>query len=357
VFKTVLRLNCNLNLIHYFEVMTIEKYQQHIANLIQNTPVVSGDVFDPEFTPDIDDYLNTFEFYQEALRQHADFGIEPAYLFFRNDFSLNAGATKTDDNIFLVSINMGTINWLITRLKNNTDLVTSTDVNLFNILTPYLDIPINRLLYQSCCHYTFYHEMAHLVQDSDLLQETLSENPEGVEDFNIDRHLLEIDADTFSALCLGTHIIQYCERIFGQNYNRENLEALVVMFSIGIFLYLLSFSGNSEQFYLRESTHPHPAIRITNFLMVLTHYCNNSLEARDKGFTINQGNMFIYAMEIAEELQDFFFENQTVSTFRQTMIDNRIEAVAYLGDLVETNNVSIDTATHKWNLRHQNQNN
>ncbi|CAL2093320.1 conserved protein of unknown function [Tenacibaculum sp. 190524A02b] len=335
--------------------MTIQNYTEHINQLVQEIGVSEAEIFNPEFSPNLEEYLNIFSFYQEALLHNNDFGIEPAYLFFKNDFSLNAAATKTLNDVYLVSINMGTINWLIDRLKTNSALVEETDINLFRILSPYLDIPINRLLYQACCHFTFYHEMGHLIQNSDLLLDTLRENPNGNVNYDFNRHLLEIDADTFSALCLGTHIFQYCDRLFGENFSQEQLEGLVVLFSISIFLYLISFPGNSCEFYLRESTHPHPALRITNLLMVLTHYCNNSLDSRNSGFTINQGNMFIYAMEIAEELQDFFFEAPLVSNYRQTMIDNRIEAITYLSEIVDANNELEITATSKWNIRHANQ--
>nr|WP_293300016.1 hypothetical protein [Allomuricauda sp.] len=332
--------------------MNLLNYETHIKEVICNTDVKSGSIFNPEFSPLVDDYLQTYSFYQEALVHNNDFGIEPAYLYFKNDFSLNAAAKRTPNNVYLVSINMGTVDWLVRRLKNNTALIEDTNINLFRILSPYLDNPINILFYQACCHYTFYHEMGHLVQNSNFLNDSVEENPVFNSRFNFDRHLLEIDADTFSALCLGTHIFQYCERLFGANFTRERLQGLVVLFSISIFMYLLSFSGNTERFYLKESTHPHPALRLTNFLMVLTKYCNDSLEDRESGFTVNQGDMFIFAMEIAEELQGYFFNASVVSNYRQTMIENHSQAVEYLSELVEANSKLQTTAAHKWNLRH-----
>ena len=331
--------------------MDLKTYNRHMEEIIRVTEVQAKSIFNPEYSPLLDDYLETFSFYQDALVHNKDFGIEPAFLFFNNHLSRNAAATKTLSGVFLVSINMGTIDWLVQRLKNNTALIEETDINLFRILSPVLDKPINELFYQSCCHFTFYHEMGHLVQNSNLLIDSIEENPTHNSVFNLDRHLLEIDADTFSALCLGTHIVQYCERIFGENFTKENLEGLVVLFSISIFMYILSFSGNTQNFYTQESSHPHPAIRLTNFMFVLTQYCNDSLNGRANGFTINQGNMFRFAMEIAEELQDFFFETPVVSNYKQTMIDNRGAAIEYMGDLVETNNHSQTTAAYKWNVR------
>ena len=332
--------------------MTLEEYQDHLAEMIKEANIPESTIFNPEFSPNATDYLDTFGFYIETLNLNRDYGIEPAYLFFKNEYSLNAAATKTETNNYIVAINMGTIDWLLNKFKNNPQIVNDTNINLFRIFQPYLDNPINVLMYQTCCHFTFYHEMAHLIQNSNYLKSTLYENPESTGCFNFERHLLEIDADTFSALCLGTHIIQYCEKQFGQNFSKQNLEGLIVLFTVPIFLYFLSFSGNKNQLYLKETTHPHPNIRVTNFILVLTHYCNGVLNSKNRGFTADQGNLIIFSLEIAEKLQEFFFQDDVVTRYRKTMAENKVAIIEYLGELVETNHKLEETATNKWNLRH-----
>ncbi len=240
---------------------------------------------------------------------------------------------------------------MIDNFKSNKTLVSDNNIFLFDNLAPYLDTPINNLMYQAGCHYTFYHEMAHLIQKSDYLGLNMEENPQPIEFFDFNRHLLEIDADTFSALCLGTHIMQYSEKVFGENTSKVLVEALIILFSIPIILYLLSFEGNSKELYYRKSTHPHPAIRLTNFLMVLTHYCNGFLEGKDSGFTVSQGDMFLSAMGIAKKLQQTFFCGELVADYRKEITGNRPEVMEYLSVLVEANGKLTTTATHKWNLK------
>lgn len=331
--------------------MTLEEYRERIAEIINRVGLNCNLFSDLDGLENQLEFLNIFEFYNETLELNQDYGIAPAFLFFVNSGTLNARAGRSPNDEYLLGINRGTINWLINKFKSNETLITDNNVLLFNNLAPYLDTPINNLMYQSGCHYTFYHEMAHLVQQSDYLELNLEENPQPIENFDINRHLLEIDADTFSALCLGTHIMQYSEKVFGENASKILVEALIILFSVPIILYLLSFSGNSIELYYREKTHPHPAIRLTNFLMVLTHYCNGVLDGKDSGFTVNQGDMFISAMGIAEKLQQSFFEGEVVSAYREGITGSRPQVLEYLSVLIERNDVLTTTATHKWNLR------
>ena len=331
--------------------MTLEEYRDHVAQIINTVGLHHKMFSDLEGLINESEFLNVFEFYKETLELNCDYGITPAFLFFANSDTINAKAVRSPNNEYLLGINRGTINWLIDNFKSNQTLVSDNNISLFDNLAPHLDIPINNLMYQAGCHFTFYHEMAHLIQKSDYLELSMEENPQQVDVFDFNRHLLEIDADTYSALCLGTHIMQYSGKIFGENSSKVLVEALIILFSIPIILYLLSFEGNSVELYYRESTHPHPAIRLTNFLMVLTHYCNGVLDGKDSGFTVNQGDMFISAMSIAEKLQEHFFNGKIVSRYREGITANRPQVMEYVSLLVETNNLLTTTATHKWNLR------
>ena len=331
--------------------MTLEQYREHIAEII-NTVGLHHNLFsDLEGLENELEFLNVFEFYSETLELNHDYGIAPTFLFFINSDTINARAGRSVNNQFLLGINRGTINWLIDNFKSNKTLVSDNNILLFDSLNPYLDTSLNNLMYQAGCHYTFYHEMAHLIQQSDCLELNMEENPQPIDVFDFDRHLLEIDADTFSALCLGTHIMQYSEKLFGENVSKVLVEALIILFSIPIILYLLSFDGNRVEIYYRESTHPHPAIRLTNFLMVLTHYCNGVLHGKGLGFTVNQGDMFLEAMRIAEILEQPFFGCETVAAYRVSVTENRPAVMHYLTELVEANDSLITTATYKWNLK------
>jgi len=218
--------------------MTLEEYRKNIVEIINKVGMHHALFSDLEGLDNELEFLKFFEFYSETLEQNHDYGIAPTFLFFGNSDTLNARASRSPNNEYLLGINRGTINWLIDNFKSNNTLVSDNNILLFNILAPHLDTPINNLMYQAGCHYTFYHEMAHLIQKSDYLELNMEENPQPIEVFDFNRHLLEIDADTFSALCLGTHIMQYSEKVFGENASKLLVEALIILFSIPIILYL-----------------------------------------------------------------------------------------------------------------------
>lgn len=331
--------------------MTIENYRDKVRTIIEKVGLLPNFFSDIEGLENEQEFLKTFNFYIEILEANKDYGVEPFHLFFVNSDTINARATLTQNGHYLIGINKGTIDWLINKFKTNYTLISESNVFLFDKLTPYLNTSINDLMYQAGCHFTFYHELAHLIQKSEYLELSMEENPLTIESFDINRHLLEIDADTFSALCIGSHIIQFSKKIFGENISKPLLEAMLVLFSIPIILYILSFDGNSHNLYYREKTHPHPAIRLTNFIIVLTHYINGVLEVKDEGFTTNQGDIFINAMAIAEELQNTFFDTPTVTSYRENVTTNKSQVIKYLSYLVKLNNNLPSSAQHKWNIR------
>ncbi|GAA3773325.1 hypothetical protein [Flavobacterium ginsengiterrae] len=103
-----------------------------------------------------------------------------------------------------------------------------------------LDNPSNVLLYQVAQHFTFYHELAHLIQKSDLLYNFLYERPQQQEHFSIVNYKLELDADE---LATATHIHQYIFKIFGENIDNQKVESITELFCFGILLYMLSFDA------------------------------------------------------------------------------------------------------------------
>ncbi|WP_373518491.1 hypothetical protein, partial [Pricia sp.] len=76
------------------------------------------------------------------------------------------------------------------------------------------------------------------------------------------------------------------------------------------------------------------------------------LDKKNLGFTANQGDLFLNAMGIAEDLQEQFFDGQTVLIYREMVTKNRPEVIQYLGELIMLNEVMDSTATAKWNKYH-----
>ena len=147
-------------------------------------------------------------------------------------------------------------------------------------------------MYQLTMHFTFYHELAHLVQKSEYLESHLYERPFEVEEFDLTRHKLEIDADSFSGISIASHIQQYALKHFGDDLDSNKMESLIQMFCSSALLYFLAFQSCKGEIYFYENSHPHPMIRILNFILTITNYLQQSPKLTERKITLNHINIF-----------------------------------------------------------------
>jgi len=184
-----------------------------------------------------------FDFYTETLRlQEKDYGIDPAILYFENSTSVNAVASKQKD-FFVVGINLGTIVYLQKTFKENENLLKVGGIEDYVEFEKSLDVTIGILMYQQAKHFTMYHEIGHLIQKSDYLNSLVHENLVASEKFDCKRHLCELDADLFSSLCVGSHVLQYAKKQFGSKPTQDQVEKLTVIICSSALFYVLSFQG------------------------------------------------------------------------------------------------------------------
>ena len=157
------------------------------------------EIFHYEDTPLAIEFQKAYEFYTETLRNFSDYGIATTLIYFNNRRDRNAFACKRGD-YSIVSINAGTIIFL--KKTFNTIKFDTKNSSLDSIV----DSDFKNLMYQLCLHFTLYHEMAHLIQNSGYLLGGLHELYISNGKYDSLRHLLEFDADQFSSLCLGAHL-------------------------------------------------------------------------------------------------------------------------------------------------------
>ncbi|MFI0429213.1 hypothetical protein [Mariniflexile sp. HMF6888] len=329
--------------------MTLEEYKIKILEIQKALELNMCDFFDCEFSPQREEILEVFKFYNEALLNHSYYGIVPAYIYINNYTNVNAFATYyRDKQKYSVSINIGTIIWLIQTFKLNHCIVNNTNIRLFQIIEPNIDTSINNLMYQTALHYTFYHEMAHLIQNSTFLELNLEEIPRP--DGYLERkHVLELDADEFSALCLGTHLLQYVEKIFDNRLNKPIMEGMLVLMCIPIMLYLTSFNSFDYEIYFEENTHPHPVIRLFVIVLTVVQYCNESLEKEDKGFTVDHKEIIYRSLALSSQVETICFNRDKISQFIINLRDNTAGVIDYVHKFEELRKKDASLSVNKWN--------
>jgi hypothetical protein len=242
-------------------------YSNHTDQMIAIFPKLNKEVFNFDLDPDNHEFQKVFSFYKVTLSENSFYGITPCFLFFRNDTSINAHAAKAADK-YLVAINSGTITQLSDLFKT---LDTNKTLNLISLDISKLGTSLNAVMLQFCYHFTFYHEMAHLIQKSEYLEGGLNEIPIKKEPYDERRHLLELDADAFSAISLSEHIIQLLEENY-RVFNKEDIIDIFALLSATAFNYVLTFNSGSLDLYTYDLVHPHPIIRISYIITNLLSY-------------------------------------------------------------------------------------
>ena len=325
----------------------MEQYQDEINNLLLNTAVNKEQVFDFSFVPHAEEFQKTFAFYRQTLDQSVKWGIQNSYIFFINDTSANAKA-GVSNGFGIIGINSGLIISLIINLNNRKEIDEIIKIKYPGIYNN-LDNPSNVLLYQVAQHFTFYHELAHLIQKSDLLNNFLYERPQQQEHFSIINHKLELDADSFSALATAAHIHQYIFKIFGENIDNQKVESIIELFCSGILLYMLSFDAIKNEMYYEESSHPHPAIRLINVVLIIVHYCKQSPRITEKGIILDHGKIIDKIMENVMEIEYNVFGASKAKTLTAILGSERKNILSYYSKLKDLKVDQYIMAEQKWN--------
>lgn len=323
------------------------EYKKEVKEIIANTDFIDNQIFDISLSPYAEEFANTFDFYRETLSYAIKYGVESSYIFYYNDRVSNAkaGISKGYGIIFF---NAGLLISLIQNLleKNEIDIVIKNEYNEFH---DFLDIPANNLVYQAAQHFTFYHELAHLIQQSKDLSNYLSERSIQPEVFDFTKHKLEIDADSFSAIAIAAHVHQYIFKIFGEDLSSDKVESVIEIFCSGVLLYFLSFSSFQDEIYYYEGTHPHPILRILNVIMTITQYFRESPRIKDKGIYINHSKIMNKTLILAAKLEEKSFGTSKSKTFLETLKKDRSDILEYYKKIRSFVPENFVMAEYKWN--------
>ena len=331
-------------------------YDIYINNLVAETPLRKIDIYDyKEEEPDLDlskEYQILFNFYQGWIEQQQKFGIFKSNIFFNPFINVNAKATKHNDH-FIISINRGVIYTLWNKFQTNHKLFEASGLHEFNTIQQKSDWPFNKLMFQLCCHFTFYHELGHLIQDSELLKSGLSEDISSDKKFSQYRHIMEYDADAYSGICLSTHIykyLEYCHII-------DNKEAELIISAIGssIFTYLLMFESTKLPFYTKEYSHPHPFVRLFSVLDYMVGYIEHLDKEKDI-YKLNTKTILKKLIQCSKVIINMLMDEDSRKRIDKLMDNNINEAIKYSKELKELNVNNQESAFNKRNEKVMNEN-
>ncbi len=328
--------------------MTLEQYNAIQITTIADLPITDADIFDLEGSPMLTEVLKSFDFYYTTLvSECAHYGIEHCYILISSDTSKNAAAGSVDEK-YVISLNVGLVHWLISKFQLGTTISVNADLKALDKLNKKLDIGINEFYYQLASHFTFYHELGHLIQRSDFLNDSIHERPTNNQsDFILEKHILEYDADCYSSLCLANHTVDYYERLFKDDLDKEVIEALTILSGTVICQYLLTFVDDIEDLYYKERSHPHPAVRLLYSLMAFCTYLNDAWDKKGVDFHIE--TIFLNIFYEAINLEADFLGTDNSSKLLDIINKERPALLRYITELHTKASNRKDLAVYKRN--------
>lgn len=249
--------------------MELDEYRKEAESVLKCFALKRDDIFYFEETPQESKFQDFFSLGKGAIRIAKMYGVERCHFVFKNDISINARAESVNSE-GLILINSGLLVWLIQNFFEQDILHEELSVEYSYVISSF-DIKVNHLMYQFNLQFAFYHELAHIIQKSELMKVGLNERADESKEFSYERHKLEIDADSFSSLSLSAHILQYAKKSFGDEIDADKVEALIALLVSSFMIYFLSLDNESRVYYY-EKTHPHPYVRVMNIITIIVGY-------------------------------------------------------------------------------------
>ncbi len=253
-------------------------YQKEIENIVKSEQLKKEEVHDYRGLPNEDIIKSYYEFCRGNLDLFSEqaLNIKPNVFVFTGFFGVNARATKTENGYFIILIYKGLLKLCYDNFFINNKLNEYFEKSYPQIIKAF-DNPLSYIGYQITTCFTYYHELAHLVQFEKLECSSLSqEKSDSNSKYSLDNHKLEINADAFASRRISLHIQEYIEIRFIENINKKVVSDTIQIICCCLMYYICSFYPKLEQLYIKEHLHPHPIIRLFNILLNITNLFNKS---------------------------------------------------------------------------------
>jgi hypothetical protein len=325
-------------------MMSIEEveglYERHIEELIRHTVITKSEIFRfTEGSPLDFELKRVFQFYYNALKKNIDHNLEPSFVFISNDRRLNAFASRDANGNNLIGINIGLIGHLFNFFKENDDLKSR--------LKRFIRFSAHELMFETAMHFTFYHELGHLIQKSSFLKNSLSESSKPT--FSLKRHIIEFDADEFASILIAGHLASFTIDNLGQTLVSSDLEDLLVVVCTSILFYLLSFNSAKLELYYEEYSHPHPTIRIINIIYVVINHYTSTLKTYGVNAEIERDKTVLDTMKLGEQISNELNMKNQLQLMRESIRINIDEIDEYLTFLQTQKRGDRTMSIFKWN--------
>ncbi|WGQ09741.1 hypothetical protein QG516_24820 [Pedobacter gandavensis] len=316
---------------------TNDNYKQALKILQTSAGVDFGKLYDYDLNDKAIIFDRFYNFCQVNLTDHCtEYNIQPAMIYYSPEFGVNAKAYKKN-NYFLIEIFMGLVIKMYDHFYNYNEAfdvdqaLKDKYVKLFEN-----DMHPGFLMYQIATQFTYYHELAHLIQRSPLLVQTLEEEylHTPVPTFDMTRHLLEFDADMHGAHYICFHVIEYWKKLDADKKTSESFNSLMALSVSAILTYFTFLEGRETSLYYEDKHHPHPIIRITYLMDIMIGVVAQNMPELE----LDPKQILLEAFDISERFAIANNKPDPIKRYSALFISEHEDITAYVNKLIELSN-------------------
>ena len=271
-----------------------------------------------------------FQFCQINLSENnKEFNIQPARFYVRDVTTVNALATKRNE-YYVIGINIGTIVTMHNFFDTRQQVLDTPTMSDFKSLNNKLDTQIPVLMYQICTQFTYYHELAHLIQFSSggknsqnstaqlkmEVEEAYAQGTGPADPYSMEKHIREFDADLNGGHFTCLHLIDYWKRLDAADKTQANLELLLSLGVASVLSYFIFLLTGYPPIYYEASDHPHPLIRV---LYIIDLYIKTSQINLPESAQIQLTDILQRAFSLTQAIFIFGGGEDKVKVFSDTL--------------------------------------
>lgn len=279
-----------------------ENYDLEIENSTKNNILKNADIFDFRGLPIEEHFEGLYKFCRENLDINAEReNISPNIFLYTNSFEINAKAGFVNgQNVIL--INIGLMKNCLSNYSENYKLNEFVE-NKYPDLIKKLDNPISYLAFQLTTQFTYYHELAHLFQFCKKKNEIELSERKTDDKYDLIKHKLEINADTYASIAIATHLQQYIDKVFGNEIDQKTATDTIKILGACLLNYVVNFSDKTE-IYIDNHSHPHPFLRLLNIILNISNHIESMPNLKEKNISLNGSEIFKSILEFYQDMED-----------------------------------------------------
>lgn len=168
------------------------------------------------------------------------------------------------------------------------------------------------------------------------------------DNYDLIKHKLEINVDTYASIAIATHLQQYIDKVFGNKIDQKTATDTIKILGACLLNYVINFSDNTE-IYIDNHSHPHPFLRLLNIILNISNHIESMPNLKEKDISLNGSEIFKSILEFYQDM-----ENNGVFPTKFSDLVYKTEAfyseiLKYMNEILNFDSEDYQDAMEVWN--------